>query len=130
MKNAVAALLALLTIAHCTTTNANSRPPATGVARMWRGEVPLARADEYQRYLSEEGVAKLRAIPRNQGVQMFRRTAGDREEFVVISYWPDEEAIRAYAGDDVLWARFLARDREFLIEPDTHVRHYRITEAR
>ena len=93
---------------------------------MWRGEVPLARADEYEAYLNAEGLGKLRSIPRNRGVQMFRRTVGDREEFVVISYWPDEQAIRAYAGEEVLRARLMPRDPEFLIEPDTHVRHFRI----
>jgi heme-degrading monooxygenase HmoA len=124
---AAAALLAMLSLAQCTTT-APSTPAA--VARMWRGEVPLARAEEYQTYLNAEGLAKLRAIPGNLGVQMFRRTVGDREEFVVISYWPNEEAIRAYAGDDVLRMHLLPRDPEFLLDPDTHVRHYRIVEDR
>ncbi len=57
---------------------------------------------------------------------MFRRNLGEREEFVVISYWPDESTIRAYAGEDVLRARLMPRDPEFLLDPDTHVRHYRI----
>lgn len=93
-------------------------------------EVPLARAEEYEAYLRAEGLGKLRATQGNAGVQMFRRTVGEREEFVVISYWPDEQAIRAYAGDDVLRARLMPCDPEFLIEPETHVRHYRIVEHR
>jgi heme-degrading monooxygenase HmoA len=103
---------------------------APRVARMWRGEVPLARAEEYDAYIRAEGLAKLRSIPRNLGVQMFRRTVGDREEFVVISYWPDEAAIRAYAGEDIARARLMPRDPEFLIDPDPLVRHYRIVEDR
>jgi heme-degrading monooxygenase HmoA len=123
-----AALVAVLSITQCTTTSPSATDASSGahVARMWRGEVPLARADEYETYLQAEGLAKLRAIRGNRGVQMFRRTVGDREEFVVISYWPDEDTIRAYAGDDVLRARLMPRDPEFLIDPDTHVRHYRI----
>lgn len=117
-----AAVLATLSVAHCATTS----PSPARVARMWRGEVPLARADEYEAYLNAEGLGKLRAIRGNLGVQMFRRTAGEREEFVVISYWPDEETIRAYAGQDVLRARLMPRDPDFLIDPDTHVRHYRV----
>ena len=119
-----ALLLAVLVAAQCTTTSPTR--PAAGIARMWRGEVPLARADEYEAYLNAEGLGKLRSIKGNLGVQMFRRTVGDREEFVVISYWPDENTIRAYAGDDVLRARLMPRDPEFLIDPDTHVRHFRI----
>ncbi|MFL6246486.1 MAG: antibiotic biosynthesis monooxygenase family protein [Thermoanaerobaculia bacterium] len=118
-----ATVLTIFSIAQCATSTSR---PAAGVARMWRGEVPLARADEYEAYLHKEGLAKLRSIRGNLGVQMFRRTVGDREEFVVISYWPDEDTIRAYAGDDVLRARLMPRDPEFLIDPDTHVRHYHI----
>lgn len=117
-----AALLSLLSIAQCATTG----PAEARVARMWRGEVPVARAAEYEAYLNAEGLGKLRSIRGNLGVQMFRRTVGDREEFVVISYWPDEDTIRAYAGDDVLRARLMPRDPEFLLDPDTHVRHYTI----
>ncbi len=119
-----ALVLAAFLATQCTTTTAAR--PAAGIARMWRGEVPLARADEYQEYLNAEGLARLRSIKGNLGVQMFRRTVGDREEFVVISYWPDENTIRAYAGDDVLRARLMPRDPEFLIDPDTHVRHFKV----
>ena len=131
MKRTILALLAVLALAQCATT---TPPAATNntatVARMWRGEVPLARAEEYQAYLDAEGLTKLRAIPHNLGVQMFRRTVGDREEFVVLSYWPNEDAIRAYAGDDVLRVHLLPRDREFLIEPEPFVRHYHIVKDR
>ena len=126
--DAMRKLAFILLILSCT--SVPTRPPAAHVARMWRGEVPLARADEYQTYLAAEGLTKLRSIPGNLGVQMFRRTVGDREEFVVISYWPDEQHIRAYAGEDVLRARLMPRDPEFLIEPDKLVRHYRIVTDR
>ena len=125
MKKKILLAAILLVAASCAMTQSN--PPAKPrVARMWRGEVPAARADEYEKYLYEAGVTKLRAIPKNLGVQMFRRPVGDREEFVVISYWPDEDAIRAYAGANVTEVHFLPRDREFLLDPDTHVRHYSI----
>jgi heme-degrading monooxygenase HmoA len=129
----------LLSLAQCAgvpaaTPAATPAPSATDttprVARVWRGEVPVARAEEYDAYIRAAGLGKLRAIPRNLGVQMFRRTIGDREEFVVISYWPDEAAIRAYAGDDITRAHLLPRDPEFLIDPDPLVRHYRIVQDR
>ncbi|HEY0371269.1 MAG TPA: hypothetical protein VGD79_04675 [Thermoanaerobaculia bacterium] len=84
MKKALLIVLAVV-IASCAATQSQPKQSAR-VARMWRGEVPAARADEYEKYLNEAGVAKLRAIPKNMGVQMFRRNLGDREEFVVISY--------------------------------------------
>jgi len=119
-----AALVSILSLAQCATTRPAA--PAARIARVWRGEVPAARADEYEKYLTAEGIGKLRAIPGNLGVQMFRRAAGDRAEFVVISYWPTEESIRGWAGENVTSVRLLPRDREFLIDPEMQVRHYTI----
>ena len=93
------------------------------VARVWRGKVPAARADEYEKYLDTAGVQALKKIKRNLGVQMFRGT-GDPTEFIVISYWPDRDAIRAYAGVDIEKVHHLPRDPEFLTGGDEQVRHY------
>ena len=94
------------------------------VARMWRGKVPHARADEYQKYLNDSGITKLRAIKDNLGVQMFRRDEGEATEFVVISYWPNRDAIHAYAGADIEKVHELPRDKEFLIDAPGTLRHY------
>ncbi len=99
------------------------------VARMWRGRVPASRADEYEKYLYDAGLLKIRAIAGNLGAEMLRRTDGDVTEFIVISYWPNREAIKAFAGQDIEKVHFLPRDREFLINPDEFVRHYDATSA-
>jgi heme-degrading monooxygenase HmoA len=99
------------------------------VARVWRGRVRNERAGEYERYLDEAGVKKFPAIPGNLGVQLLRRPLDDgTTEFVVVSYWPSFDAIKAYAGADIERARDLPRDREFLVEPERTVRHYVIKE--
>lgn len=126
-KTALALTIALLAVLpRCATNTPAASAPKPQIARIWHGQVPASRGDEYAKYLFESGVLKLRAIPGNMGAQMFRRTVGDREDFMVISYWPSEDAIRAYAGADITKARFLPRDREFLIEPELEVKHYRI----
>ncbi|HEX3071275.1 MAG TPA: antibiotic biosynthesis monooxygenase [Thermoanaerobaculia bacterium] len=99
------------------------------VARMWRGRVPTSRADEYEKYLYDSGILKIRTIAGNLGAEMLRRQDGDITEFIVISYWPNREAIKAFAGQDIEKAHFLPRDREFLINPDEFVRHYDATSA-
>lgn len=97
------------------------------IAREWRGRVPAARANEYSKYLQSEGIAKIRAIKTNLGVQVLRRDADGVAEFVVISYWPSRAAIHEFAGEDIDKAHFLPRDREFLIDPDEHVKHYEVS---
>ena len=116
--------LAAAGVIACAT--ARTKPAAPRVARIWHGQVAASRGDEYERYIYESGIRKLRATPGNLGVQLFRRTVGDREDFIVISYWPSEDAIRAYAGAEVTKARLLPRDPEFLIDPEPEVRHFTI----
>ncbi|MGH9420696.1 MAG: antibiotic biosynthesis monooxygenase family protein [Thermoanaerobaculia bacterium] len=115
-KPVVAAVLLILCV---TTIYAADRP---AVARMWRGKVTAAKADEYETYL-DTGVQALKKIKGNLGVQMFRGT-GDPVEFVVISYWPDRDAIRAYAGADIEKIHHLPRDAEFIVNGDEQLHHY------
>jgi heme-degrading monooxygenase HmoA len=104
---------------------AKALPDYAVVARMWRGRVKNAHADEYQHYLEEAGLTKLRAIKGNLGAEMHRRALGDgTTEFVVISYWPSRDAIHAYAGADIEKVHDLPRDKEFLIDPDRTVRNF------
>lgn len=96
----------------------------TVVARIWRGKTPTAKADEYYNYLYEAGIKKIESIPGNLGAQVFRRTDGKVTEFTVISYWESREAIRKFAGDDIEKVRSLPRDNEYLIDPESNVKHY------
>ena len=119
MKRTLFAALFALTVA-------SSFAAQPRIARVWHGQVAASRGDEYEKYLYENGVKKILATPGNLGVQMFRRAAGDRADFVVISYWPSEKAIRAWAGENLTKTRLLPRDREFLIDPELEVKHYKI----
>jgi hypothetical protein len=57
------------------------------IARIWHGEVPLARADAYQAYVVGTGVSDCRSTHGNRGVYLLRRVDGDRVHFVFISLW-------------------------------------------
>jgi heme-degrading monooxygenase HmoA len=104
---------------------AKATPQQAVVARLWRGRVKNARADEYQRYLEKEGIEKLKAIKGNLGAEMFRQPLHDgTTEFVVVSYWPTRDAIHAYAGADIEKAHDLPRDKDFLIDPDKTVKNF------
>jgi heme-degrading monooxygenase HmoA len=104
---------------------AKAAPRQAVVARLWRGRVKDARANEYQRYLEKEGIEKLKAITGNLGAEMFRQSVHDgTTEFVVVSYWPNRDAIHAYAGADIEKVHDLPRDKEFLIDPDKTVKNF------
>jgi heme-degrading monooxygenase HmoA len=55
---------------------------------------------------------------------------GDRAEFVTLSFWPDMEAVRGFAGDDPDTAVFYPQDDRFLIERELTAAHYEAFPAR
>jgi heme-degrading monooxygenase HmoA len=61
---------------------------------------------------------------------MLRRLEGDRAEFVMISLWSSEEAIRAFAGDDISIAVFYPEDDRYLIERELTATHYEVVDRR
>jgi heme-degrading monooxygenase HmoA len=91
---------------------------------VWRGFVATPNADTYARYLEEHGVKKFASIPGNRGAEMWRRSDGDRSEFVVVSYWESREAIRNYTGPDWEKAHALPDDEKFILPPGATVTHY------
>ncbi|WP_394833467.1 antibiotic biosynthesis monooxygenase [Pendulispora rubella] len=105
--------------------HASSQAPSKAlIARVWHGRTAASKADEYARYLDENGVKKILAIEGNRGCQMFRRIDGDVAEFFVISYWESREAIKKFAGADIEKTHNLPRDPEYLLELEPHVRHF------
>jgi heme-degrading monooxygenase HmoA len=105
----------------------NSTASKPLIARVWRGATPAARRDEYLAYVERTGTRDCRATPGNRGVEVLHRVAGDRAEFVFISYWESMEVIKAFAGADVTRARYYPEDRSFLYELTPTVEHYEVT---
>jgi heme-degrading monooxygenase HmoA len=96
------------------------------IARIWHGQTTAAIAEEYTRYLYENGVKKIEAIPNNRGTQMFREFDGGRCDFTVISYWDSVESIKQYAGENYEKTNVLPRDPEYLLEVEPKVQHLEV----
>ncbi|GAX39203.1 hypothetical protein NIES4075_01540 [Tolypothrix sp. NIES-4075] len=96
------------------------------VARIWHGTTLTSKANEYYDYLLEAGIKKIESIPGNLGAQVLRLTDGNNTEFTVISYWESQDAIRKFAGNDIEKVRPLPRDNEYLIKPETKVKHFEV----
>ncbi|MDT3688103.1 MAG: hypothetical protein RO009_24045 [Pseudorhodoplanes sp.] len=84
------------------------------IARVWRGQVPEAKADDYARYLYEQGIRPLEE--KALAVQLLREDRSGESEFITISYWESVEAMSRFAGPDPQRIHHLPRDAEFLIE--------------
>lgn len=96
------------------------------IARIWRGETTAEDGEPYLAYLERTGLAEYRKTPGNRGVLALRRTVGGRAEFLLLTLWESEDAIRAFAGDDIGRAVFYPDDDRFLIGRDEQVDHYQV----
>jgi heme-degrading monooxygenase HmoA len=96
------------------------------IARTWRGATSAEDADAYLEYLHETGLADFRRTEGNRGALALRKIDGNRAEFVILSLWDSEEAIRRFAGEDITRAVFYPEDERFLIERDHDVSHYEV----
>jgi heme-degrading monooxygenase HmoA len=93
---------------------------------MWTGTVRLADADAYAEYIRDTGLVEYAETPGNRGAWMLRRDQGDRTEFITFSLWDSEDAIRAFAGDDIEAAVYYPEDDRYLVDRGPKVRHYRV----
>ena len=94
------------------------------IVRSWRGATGEGDAEAYLQYLHETGFSEYRATPGNLGVLGLRSIGEGRAEFLLLTLWESEEAIRRFAGDDIGRAVYYPQDERFLIEKDDRVRHF------
>ncbi len=96
------------------------------IARIWHGRTRAADADEYWDFLRSRAVPDYKETPGNLGVYLLRRIEGDEAHFLTLTHWEGEEAIRAFAGDDISRAKYYPEDARFLLEFEPTVLHYEV----
>jgi heme-degrading monooxygenase HmoA len=100
------------------------------IARIWRGATRAEDAEAYAGYMGETGGQALADTPGNRGVYMLRRMVGATAEFVMLSLWDSEDAIKAFAGEDISVAVFFPDDDRYLTDRELTVSHYEVVEGR
>ena len=94
------------------------------IVRMWHGRVPAGKAAQYRTFLNARAIPDYRSVAGNEAVYILERHDGDVTHFITMTFWHDEAAIRAFAGDDLTRAKYYAEDKEFLLEFEPRVVHY------
>ena len=96
------------------------------IARLWEGSTRASDADRYLEYLRRTGLSDYQRTPGNQGVLVLRRVEGERADFLLVSVWDSEAAIRSFAGEPIERARFYPEDEAFLVRREETVRHFQL----
>jgi heme-degrading monooxygenase HmoA len=94
------------------------------ICRIWHGRTPRERADEYAAFLRQRAIPDYRSVAGNIDVEILRRDDGDITHFLTVTHWVSEQAIRAFAGDELLQAKYYPEDAEFLLELEPVVQHF------
>jgi heme-degrading monooxygenase HmoA len=93
---------------------------------MWHGRTPRSKADAYAKFLEDKAIPDYQSVPGNLSVSILRRDEGDVSHFLTVTTWKSEQAIRAFAGSDILKAKYYPEDADFLLEFEPIVQHYEV----
>lgn len=96
------------------------------VARTWRGETRVEDSEAYAHYLEQTGIAEYRRTPGNLGVLGLRRIRDGVAEFLLVTLWESDAAVRRFAGADPGKAKFYPDDECYLLGRDERAEHYEI----
>ena len=95
------------------------------IARTWRGVTRAEDREAYLDYLRRTGLAAYASTEGHRGALVLSRTGDDRRsEFLVVSLWDSEDAVRAFAGERPERAVFYPDDERFLVERESRATHY------
>jgi len=94
------------------------------ITRIWHGATPVAVGDEYLRLMQTVAIPDYRSIPGNEGAYALRRIDGGVAHFLMLTFWESEDAIRAFAGNDISKAKYYDFDPKFLLELEPLCFHF------
>lgn len=97
------------------------------ICRIWHGRTPRAKADAYASFLKSRAIPGYRSVPGNLSVAVLRRDEDEASHFMTVTHWESEQCIRAFAGDDLLKAKYYPEDKDYLLEFEPLVQHYSVT---
>jgi heme-degrading monooxygenase HmoA len=96
------------------------------ICRIWHGRTPSSKAEAYARFLEERAIPDYRSVQGNLSVAVMRRDEDEVTHFLTVTHWDSESSIRAFAGEDLLKAKYYPEDRHYLLEFEPQVQHYSV----
>ena len=97
------------------------------ICRMWHGVTPRSKADAYAKFLEQRAVPDYRSVPGNLSVAILRRDEAEVTHFLTVTHWQSEGHIRAFAGENVLKAKYYPEDQGYLLAFEPLVQHFVVT---
>ena len=96
------------------------------IVRTWSARATETGAAQYIDYFEHTLLPELRTLPGFAGARLLTRPLGDLTEITAHTTWTSEDAIRAFAGDDVTTAKVEPEALAMLSDSDPAVVHHTV----
>ena len=96
------------------------------IVRMWHGRVPASKAKAYREFTIARAIPDYQSVKGNISVHILERQEGEVTHFITLTFWENLEAIEAFAGTDFETAKYYPEDKDYLLEFELKVMHYKV----
>jgi len=96
------------------------------IMRLWRGEVPIEKADEYQNFMVERAAPDYASVDGLLKLYFQRRDEDEIAHFLLITIWDSLESIKKFAGARPELAKYYPEDDNFLLGKEKHTTMYKV----
>jgi len=79
--------------------------------------------------MASVGLPDYRSTDGNRGAWCLHRREGEIVHVEMFTLWDDLEAVRRFAGDNIVLAKYYEFDPDFLIELEAKVTHFEVIEG-
>jgi heme-degrading monooxygenase HmoA len=99
------------------------------ITRVWKGRTSAEKATEYGEFLKRMAYPDYGDVEGNRGWVLLRRPTPNGVEFMFVSFWESEDAVRRYAGSDAEKPKYYPEDRAALLELPDRAENYEVLDA-
>lgn len=94
------------------------------IMRLWHGEVPLEKADEYEQFMVEKAAPDYGSVDGLLKLYFQRKNEETTAHFLLVTIWDSLDSIKKFAGDEPELAKYYAEDDNFLLEKEKNTTMY------
>lgn len=94
------------------------------IMRTWHGEVPLEKADAYEKFMIQKAAPDYGSVAGLQNIYFQRRDEETKAYFLLVTIWDSMESIKQFAGDEPELAKYYTEDDDFLLEKEKYTTMY------
>ncbi len=96
------------------------------IMRLWHGEVPLEKADAYEKFMIERAAPDYGSVEGLLNLYFQRRDEERKTHFLLVTIWDSMAAIEKFAGEKPALAKYYAEDNDSLLSKEKYTTMYDI----